>query len=148
MSKEFTGRLPNAAAVYVRVSTEYREQSRKIQLDAIHEYAKGRGLDIVKQYSDDGKSGLMKGRDSLTQMITDARGGTEVWSNILVYDVSRWWRFPDADESAYYEHTCRRAGVSVHYCAEQVENDRGPGSAIVEGVRPAMAGGPKQEGGS
>jgi len=61
-------------------------------------------------------------------------------SSILVYDVSRWGRFQDADESAYYEYICRQAGVAVHYCAEQFENDGSPVSTIVKGVKRAMAG--------
>ncbi len=61
-------------------------------------------------------------------------------SRILVYDVSRWGRFQDADESAYYEYICRRAGIAVHYCAEQFENDGSPVSTIVKGVKRAMAG--------
>jgi hypothetical protein len=59
---------------------------------------------------------------------------------ILVYDVSRWGRFQDADESAYYEYVCRRAGIQVAYCAEQFENDGSPVSTIVKGVKRAMAG--------
>ncbi len=59
---------------------------------------------------------------------------------ILVYDVSRWGRFQDADESAYYEYLCKRAGISVHYCAEQFENDSGPTSTIIKSVKRAMAG--------
>jgi len=59
---------------------------------------------------------------------------------ILVYDVSRWGRFQDADESAYYEYICRRAGIAVVYCAEQFENDGSPVSTIVKGVKRAMAG--------
>jgi len=59
---------------------------------------------------------------------------------ILVYDVSRWGRFQDADESAYYEYICRRAGIQVAYCAEQFENDGSPVSTIVKGVKRAMAG--------
>ena len=62
------------------------------------------------------------------------------YSSILVYDVSRWGRFQDADESAYYEYICRRAGVSVHYCAEQFENDGSPVSTIIKGVKRTMAG--------
>ncbi|MEO6246527.1 MAG: hypothetical protein ABIQ12_13930 [Opitutaceae bacterium] len=27
------------------------------------------------------------------------------------YDVSRWGRFQDADESGYYEYICKRAGI-------------------------------------
>ena len=59
---------------------------------------------------------------------------------MIVYDVSRWGRFQDADESAYYEYICRRAGISVIYCAEQFENDGSPVSTIVKGVKRAMAG--------
>src|SRR5260370_29645441 len=107
----------------------------------MREYAQRRGLEIVKECSDAGKSGLnIQGRDSLSEMIEDAEGGQEKWSNILVYDVSRWGRFQDADESAYYEYICRQAGVSVHYCAEQFENDGSPVSTIVKGVKRAMAG--------
>jgi DNA invertase Pin-like site-specific DNA recombinase len=73
-------------------------------------------------------------------MIQDVQDGKINCSSILVYDVSRWGRFQDADESAYYEYICRRAGVAVHYCAEQFENDGSPVSTIVKGVKRAMAG--------
>ncbi len=73
-------------------------------------------------------------------MIRNVQDGEINFSSILVYDVSRWGRFQDADESAYYEYTCRRSGVLVHYCAEQFENDGSPVSTIVKGVKRAMAG--------
>jgi DNA invertase Pin-like site-specific DNA recombinase len=129
------------AAAYVRMSTEHQQYSTSNQMDVVREYAKLRGLEIVKIYSDEGKSGLnIQGRDSLTQMIQDVQGGQINFSCILVYDVSRWGRFQDADESAYYEYLCRRAGVTVHYCAEQFENDGSPVSTIVKSVKRAMAG--------
>lgn len=58
---------------------------------------------------------------------------------ILVYDVSRWGRFQDADESAHYEYICKRAGIQVAYCAEQFENDGSPVSTIVKSLKRAMA---------
>src|SRR5213593_1941045 len=129
------------AAVYVRMSTEHQQYSTSNQMDAIQEYAKRRGMRIVKEYSDEGKSGLsIQGRDSLAQMIQDVQTEAAGFSAILVYDVSRWGRFQDADESAYYEYICRRAGMTVHYCAEQFENDGSPVSTIVKGVKRAMAG--------
>lgn len=110
-------------------------------MDVIREYAKRRGLEIVKEYSDEGKSGLnIQGRDSLAQMIKDVQGGAATFSHILVYDVSRWGRFQDADESAYYEYICRRVGVSVHYCAEQFENDGSPMSTVMKSMKRTMAG--------
>jgi DNA invertase Pin-like site-specific DNA recombinase len=141
MSKNRVERLPNLAAVYVRMSTEHQQYSTSNQMDVIRADAQRRGLQIVKEYSDEGKSGLnIQGRDSLAQMIRDVQNGSGDFSSILVYDVSRWGRFQDADESAYYEYICRQAGVSVHYCAEQFENDGSPVSTIVKGVKRAMAG--------
>jgi len=124
MNKSNLEKSANLAAAYVRMSTEHQQYSTSNQMDVIREYAKRRNLEIVREYSDEGKSGLnIQGRDSLAQMIKDVESGAAGFTNILVYDVSRWGRFQDADESAYYEYLCRRAGVSVHYCAEQFEND-------------------------
>ena len=96
---------------------------------------------IVRTYTDAGKSGLrIDGRNALKQLIHDVENGNADFSAILVYDVSRWGRFQDADESAYYEYICRRAKIEVHYCAEQFENDGSPISTIVKGVKRAMAG--------
>jgi DNA invertase Pin-like site-specific DNA recombinase len=141
MAKSGIERLPNVAAAYVRMSTEHQQYSTSNQMDMIREYAKRRGLEIAKIYSDEGKSGLnIQGRDSLAQMIRDVQNGEGNYSCILVYDISRWGRFQDADESAYYEYICRQAGVTVHYCAEQFENDGSPASTIIKSVKRTMAG--------
>ena len=129
------------AVEYVRMSTEHQQYSTENQADKIREYAARRGIQIVRTYADAGKSGLrMDGRASLQQLIKDVESGETDFTIILVYDVSRWGRFQDADESAYYEYRCRRAGIQVAYCAEQFENDGSPVSTIVKGVKRAMAG--------
>ncbi len=67
----------------------------------------------LKEYSDEDKSGLnIQGGDSLAQMISDVHEDRAEFAVILVHDISRWGRFQDADESAYYEYVCCRAGVS------------------------------------
>jgi len=129
------------AAEYVRMSTEHQQYSTENQGDKIREYAAKRGIEIVRTYADEGKSGLnIAGRLSLQKLIKDVEAGPVDFQMILVYDVSRWGRFQDADESAYYEYICRRAGIQVTYCAEQFENDGSPVSTIVKGVKRAMAG--------
>jgi DNA invertase Pin-like site-specific DNA recombinase len=129
------------AAQYVRMSTEHQQYSTHNQADKILEYAEKRGIEIVRTYADDGKSGLsIGGRASLQRLIADVESGAADFNVILVYDVSRWGRFQDADESAYYEYICKRAGIQVAYCAEQFENDGSPVSTIVKGVKRAMAG--------
>jgi len=129
------------AVVYARMSTDHQQYSTENQCDVINEYAARHNLDIVRVYTDEGKSGLrIDGRDSLKQLIDDVQRPQRDFDVILVYDVSRWGRFQDADESAYYEYICRRAGVEVFYCAERFLNDGSPVSTIVKGVKRAMAG--------
>jgi len=129
------------AAEYVRMSTEHQQYSTHNQADKIREYAARRGIEIVRTYADEGKSGLsLGGRAALQRLIADVETGQADFNLILVYDVSRWGRFQDADESAYYEYVCKRAGIAVAYVAEQFENDGSPVSTIVKGVKRAMAG--------
>ena len=133
------GLIPVAA--YVRMSTEHQQYSTENQLDRIKEYAARRGMEIIEVFTDAGKSGLsVKGRESLQRMIATVEAGEAKFKCILAYDVSRWGRFQDADESGYYEYICKRAGITVHYCAEQFENDGSPTSNIIKSVKRSMAG--------
>lgn len=144
LDHESFSRVPDQhvrAAEYVRMSTDHQKYSTENQSDAVRLYAEARGIEIIKTYADAGKSGLkIEGRDALRQLIEDVQNGAVGFTVVLVYDVSRWGRFQDADESAYYEYICRRAGIAVEYCAEQFDNDGSPISTIVKGVKRAMAG--------
>lgn len=103
-------------------------------------YAASHGLEIVRTYADDGKSGLnIRGRDGLWRLIQDVRSGNADYATVLVYDISRWGRFQDVDESAYYEFVCREAGIAVRYCAEEFANDGSVAAMIVKSVKRAMA---------
>jgi len=123
------------------MSTEHQQYSTENQADAICQYAELRGFEIVCTYADEGRSGLsLDGRDAFKQLIDDVEKGATDFTAILVYDVSRWGRFQDADEGGYYEHVCKRAGISVHFCAEQFENDGSSLAGIVKAVKRSMAG--------
>jgi DNA invertase Pin-like site-specific DNA recombinase len=123
------------------MSTEHQRYSTENQAATIAQYARHRGLEIIRSYADEGKSGLrIDGRDALKKLIADVQSGLADFKTILVYDISRWGRFQDADESAYYEYICRRAGIDVRYCAEQFENDGSVSATIVKSVKRAMAG--------
>lgn len=129
------------AAQYVRMSREHQKYSIANQSAANHVYAAQHRLEIVRTYSDEGRSGLsLNRRAALKQLIADVQTGRADFKAIIVYDVSRWGRFQDADESAHYEFICKRTGISVHYCAEQFQNDDSSISGIVKAVKRAMAG--------
>ncbi len=132
------------AAQYVRMSTEHQQYSTSNQEDIIREYAAKPGYEIVRTYADEGKSGLtVAGHQSLRRMIADVQSGNANFKAILAYDMSRWGRFQNADQSAYYEYLCKRAGIDVHYCAEQFENDGGPTSTIIKRASTAASCRPK-----
>ena len=133
--------LRRRAAQYVRMSTDMQEYSTLNQQELISQYATDHGIDIVKTYIDEGRSGLrLTGRDALQSLLADVSSGQAEYEVILVYDVSRWGRFQDTDESAYYEFICRRAGKSIVYCAEQFANDGSPMASIIKGLKRVMAG--------
>lgn len=129
------------AVAYVRMSTDHQKYSTENQLDVIRRFADARGLTILRVFEDSGRSGLkLDGRRALQSLMSEVRSGQADFKAILVYDVSRWGRFQDADEGAYHEHVCSRAGIRVHYCGEQFENDGSIGSNLLKTVKRVMAG--------
>jgi len=132
--------VPVRAAQYVRMSTEHQQYSLENQADTIARYAQANGMNIVRTYSDAAKSGLSIGdRYALQQLIRDVETGNADFRAILVYDVSRWGRFQDSDESAHYEYICKRARIAVHYCAEPFVNDGSLPSSLLKAIKRMMA---------
>ena len=138
-------RLPQSqkmhrAAQYVRMSTDYQQYSIENQAVVIATYAELHKLTIVRTYRDEGESGLkIENRTGLTELIDDVCSGQTDFGHLLVFDVSRWGRFQDVDESAHYEFICRRAGIKVAYCAEQFDNDGSLISSIMKNIKRVMA---------
>jgi len=128
------------AAQYVRMSTEHQRFSIENQKIAIDDYARDHGYEVIETYEDPGRSGLtFKGRPGLQRLIADVRSGNFSYRTILVLDVSRWGRFQDTDQAAYYEYMCREAGVAVLYCAEPWGADAGPIASIMKHMKRVMA---------
>jgi DNA invertase Pin-like site-specific DNA recombinase len=129
------------AAQYLRMSTEHQKYSTENQAREIQKYAEAHGIEIVRTYADEGKSGLsLDGRSAFKKLIDDVERGEVDFSIILVYDVSRWGRFQDVDRSGHYEYLCRNAGINVLYCGEQFENDGSFGSNVQKGIMRILAG--------
>jgi len=123
------------------MSTEHQQYSTENQHAAIQRYADEHGLLIVRTFTDAGKSGVgIQGRDALQELLRIVNSGAADFATILVYDVSRWGRFQDADEAAHYEFQCKRRKITVQYCAEHFPNDTSPMSAVIKSLKRAMAG--------
>src|SRR6202521_441102 len=134
-------KTPVPVAQYVRMSTELQQYSIENQKAAIKEYADQHGFVVVKTYTDAGRSGIvLKHRIGLSTLLKGVLDGNTGFSAILVYDISRWGRFQDTDESAHYEFLCKAAGIPVHYCAEIFPNDGTLPSLIMKALKRTMAG--------
>ncbi|MDN7629710.1 recombinase family protein [Burkholderia cenocepacia] len=138
--EEECGEKKIPVAQYMRMSTEHQRYSTENQAQFIAEFASTHGMEIVQSYQDDGKSGLnIEGRQGLRRLLQDIQSGKTHFVAVLVYDVSRWGRFPDPDEAAVYEQTCKRNGVQVIYCAEQFGSDTSLGSTLLKSLKRSMA---------
>lgn len=133
--------LLNKAAMYVRMSTEHQSYSIENQASEIQKYADAHNLEIVDTYSDGAKSGLVsRNREGLQRLLSDIHKGQNKYSILLIYDVTRFGRYQDTDEGAYYEYSCRQAGIDVRYVAENFKNDNSMGSRLEKTLKRAMAG--------
>ncbi|SEK17181.1 MULTISPECIES: recombinase family protein [unclassified Variovorax] len=125
----------------MRMSAEHQRYSIENQAAAIEAYAMRHAMHITRTYMDEGRSGLDAiGRAQFRKLVADVVAGDVDFGAILVLDVSRWGRFQNSDESAYYEYLCTRAGVPVIYCAEGFDNDGSPFSVLLKNLRRAMDG--------
>ncbi|EKC7001190.1 recombinase family protein [Cronobacter sakazakii] len=108
-------------AQYLRMSTDHQQYSLHNQSDYIKDYAEKNNMEIAYTYDDAGKSGVsIIGRHSLQQLLSDVEQKKIDIQAVLFYDVSRFGRFQNSDEAAYYSFLFERNGVDLIYCSEPI----------------------------
>ncbi len=128
------------AAQYIRMSTDHQPLSLGTQMEAIATYSKAHNIEVIRTYQDEGKSGLtIRKRLGMQQLLKDVMEPDCPFERVLVLDVSRWGRFQDTDESAYYEYHCRKNGVQVIYVAESFPAHPSPLDAVTKQLKRVMA---------
>ena len=108
----------NKAVIYSRVSTN--EQTVENQLRVLREVAEKRGLEVVREISDEGISGA-KGRDERQGFDELIKGSVKnEWDIILVWDVSRLGRslkhlvsFLEDIQSAHCDMYIHQSGIDT-----------------------------------
>ena len=81
--------------IYTRVSTELQIDgySLEAQKERLKREAKHRGMQIVGEYSDEGKSGKnINGRPEFKQMLADIKSSKDDVDYVLVFKLSRFGR--------------------------------------------------------
>ena len=126
---------------YVRCSTDKQGYSILDQKKAITEFANRLGYEITEWFADEGKSGVgMEHRRALVRMLELVGREQADFKYILVYDVSRWGRYGDPDEAAYWEYHCKRCGVEVLYVSENFPEDNRMATAMLKMMKRVEAG--------
>ncbi len=103
-------------AIYARRSDESgdRDRSIKDQVGACKRWAEERGYSVVKIYDELGSGVNGADRAIFVGMIEDAERKPRLFEVVVVLDVSRFGR-ADVDETGYWRHRLRVAGVEVAY---------------------------------
>lgn len=105
-----------AVAYYRHSAQERQENSVEIQQDQVRKFAADNGVEIIEEFIDRGKTGLItEGRDSFKRMLAGIETGKYDCDYVLVLDVSRWGRYQNTDISAYYTGLCAMHGKPVIY---------------------------------
>ena len=111
MDKKFLKR----GIMYCRHSAEDKQEfSISIQIEENLKFCKKNNIKIIKIFKDEGKSGLKaENRQGFLDLYEYAK--KYKFDYVIVFDVTRWGRFQDIDESAYYEILFKREGKRVIY---------------------------------
>ena len=126
-------------ALYLRRSTtDLQPDSLAAQEELLRTYATTHDLSIVRVYKDSASGRSIDGRDDFQRLLDDVKSDA-LFEAILVRDVSRWGRFENTDESAYYEFLCRTSGVEVFYAEESFSPDGSPYAVLMKSLKRAMA---------
>ena len=116
-----------AVAYYRHSAQDRQENSIPIQQEQVRQWAEQRGVEIIHEFKDAGKSGLTaEGRPAFTEMMEEWVKKREDFAYVICLDVSRWGRFQDLDLSAQYSSECKRHGKNVVYTAIGIEEKDNP----------------------
>lgn len=133
--------MKTKVAVYFRCSTDKQDRSIADQRRVLMEYAQSHDLTITAWYDkDEGISGTsFEKRPDFMRMVGDVESGRNDFSQILVYDVDRWGRPIDPDESVYWEYHFKRLGVQVTYSSDESINDNSLAGRLTKKIKQELA---------
>lgn len=117
-----------AIAYYRHSAEDKQENSVAIQRQYTERFARDNNIIIIHEEADEGKSGLLASRPGFERLFTDwiENSNALPFDYVFVYDVSRWGRFQDQDQAAYYTHLCTKYGKEVVYVSRGFPDTNNP----------------------
>lgn len=125
--------------LYTRVSTEIQVDgySLEAQKERLRKEAEHRGMKIVGEYSDEGKSGKnIKGRPEFQKMLNDIKDGKDKVDYVLVFKLSRFGR--NAADTLNSLQYMEDFGVNL-LCVEDSIDSAGASGKLMISVLAAVA---------
>lgn len=122
----FPRQIKKRAVVYYRHSAEDKqENSVAIQRTHAQKFAEAHDIEIIHEEADEGKSGLSANRPGFDRLFREfiLNLDAPAFDYVLVYDVSRWGRFQDQDEAAFWEYRCKLRGKQVVFVSKGFPNE-------------------------
>ena len=122
------------AVAYCRYSSDnQREESIDAQIRAIKEFCDKEGIDLVKTYIDEAKSGTSDNREQFLELIYDSNKNN--FNAVIVHKLDRFAR--NRYDSAFYKKKLKENGVKIISVLERLDDS--PESIILESVLEGMA---------
>jgi hypothetical protein len=134
------GEKPMHVALYLRRSTnEYLQpQSLNVQEERLREYAARNNLEVVDVFADSASGVSIKRRKDFQRLLQIVQNGAP-FQAVLVRDVTRWGRFQNVDEGAYWEVFMLLHNVKVIYAEELFDDAPRPYDALLKVIRRVAA---------
>jgi site-specific DNA recombinase len=119
---------------YNRYSSEnQRSESIDAQKRYNHDYARRNGIEIVKDYVDEAKTGKSDDRENFQQMLSDAKQG--LFDVVICHKVDRFAR--NRIESAINKYNLRKCHVKVVFSGQSIDDS--PEGQLMEGILESFA---------
>ena len=119
--------------VYLRVSTskqEAKDLSIPAQRNICNKYARDRGYNVIREFSEHESATSVKGRDAFQEAIGFALDRKNNVQAFIVYDTSRFTR--NREDAIVYKKLLRKKGIQVLYATQTINDD--PDGGLLEGM--------------
>lgn len=128
-------------ALYLRRSTneELQADSLCVQEEILRRFAAAHDHLVTQVFRDSASGRSVKKRDEFKTMINTVISGKAPFEAVLVRDCTRWGRFENVDESAYWEFLLYQHGVNVLYVEETFRDDNTPYATLMKSLKRVLA---------
>ncbi|GHU96030.1 hypothetical protein FACS1894156_6540 [Bacteroidia bacterium] len=106
-----------AIAYYRHSAEDKQENSVAIQREHTEKFAREYNIEIIHEEADEGETGLLDTRPAFKRLFVDWIENKEAphFDYVFIFDVSRWGRFQDQNQGAYWEYMCKKNGKEAVY---------------------------------